>query len=149
MPPRFKRFHGGRSGIGILPPGAPPGLSISKPALPISRLSLEMRERHDLYLAATNAINDLIGNAREEGSAACWRWRAAKLPETPQSARAHARLPTEAGWLARIVHGLRAPWLDLCSSGPFRSSPIRPVLAPVSKVLAETNLCAIIARSRE
>jgi hypothetical protein len=35
--------------------------------------------------------------------------------------------------LARIIHGLRAPWL--VPSGPFRSSPVRPVPAPVSKVL--------------
>jgi hypothetical protein len=51
--------------------------------------------------------------------------------------------------LARIIHGLRAPWLDLCSIMSFSILAGTSSTGSGLKSPAETNPCAIITRSRE
>jgi hypothetical protein len=51
--------------------------------------------------------------------------------------------------LARIVHSLRAPWLDPCPIMPFSILANTPGIGSGLKSLAGTILCAIIARSCE
>ena len=95
--------------------------------------------------AATPRANDPAGAKRNRANPPPWRAKAASSRN-----RAGAQEPGSSfTGLARIIHGLRTPWLGLCFIMSFS------ILAGTSSTgsglnsPAETNPSAIIARSRE